>query len=57
MERDSDDHISSLYSLSDFGIGQGEDEDYLKRYLANMYGAIPDIDFTSLFESNNTSGG
>lgn len=56
VERDSDDHTSSLYALSDFGSGIGKDEDYLKRYLANMYGAIPNIDFTSLFESNNTSG-
>ena len=51
VERDSDDHSSSLYSLSDFGTGIGEDEDYLSRYLANVYGAIPDIDFSSLFET------
>lgn len=57
VERDSDNHTSSLYSLSNFVIGLGEDEDYFKRYLANMYGAIPDIDFTSLFESTKISGG
>lgn len=51
VERGSDDHSSSLYSLSDFGTGIGEDEDYLSRYLANVYGAIPDIDFSSLFET------
>jgi len=53
VERDSDDHTSTMYSLSDFGTGIGDDEDYLKRYLANMYGAIPDVDFSSLLENHN----
>lgn len=53
VERDSDNHTSTLYSLSDFGTGIGEDEDYLKRYLANLYGAIPDVDFSSIFENLN----
>ena len=53
VERDSDTHTSTLHSLSDFGTGIGEDEDYLKRYLANMYGAIPDSDFSSIFEKLN----
>ena len=57
VERDSDDHSSSLYSLSDFGTGIGKDEDYLKRYLVNVYGAIPDIDFSSLFESTTPQEG
>ena len=57
VERDSDDHTSSLYSLSDFGVGLGKEEDFLNRYLTSMYGAIPDIDFTPLFQSTDTLGG
>ena len=53
VERDSNDHTSTIYSLADFGTGLGDDEDYLKRYLANMYGAIPDVDFSSLLENHN----
>ena len=51
-----DDHTSTMFALSDFGIGIGEDEDYLKRYLANLHGeAIPDIDFSSIFEKLSVS--
>ena len=53
VERDSNDHTSTIYSLADFGTGLGDDEDYLKRYLSNMYGAIPDVDFSSLLENHN----
>lgn len=53
IERDSDDHISTMHSLSDFGTGIGKDEDYLKRYMANMYGALPEVDFSTFFKDCN----
>lgn len=55
VERDDDAHISTVYSLADFGTsgknGVRKDEDYLKNYFVDRYGAIKDIDFTSIFES------
>lgn len=53
VERDPDDHISTLYSLSDFDTGISKDEDYLKRYMANMYGALPAVDFSTFFKDCN----
>ena len=54
VERDDDSHISSVYSLSDFGtVGEKavrKHEDYLKNYFVNRYGAIKSIDFTPIFE-------
>lgn len=55
VERSDESHFSILYSLSDFGTsnekGVRKHEDYLKNYFINKYGAIKDIDFTSIFES------
>ena len=60
VERTSDDHTSTLYALSDFGTagekGVRKNGDYLKYYLANQYGGIADIDFSSVFEKLNSSG-
>lgn len=54
VERDDDTHISSHYSLSDFGTaGKGgvrKNEDYMKNYFVDRYGAIKDIDFAPIFE-------
>ena len=55
VERDDEIHCSTHYSLSDFGIvGEGEErknEDYMKNYFKDRYGAIRDIDFTPIFEN------
>ena len=55
VERDEDTHYSFHYSLSDFGTagssGVRKNEDYMKNYFVDHYGAIRDIDFTSLFET------
>ena len=60
VERDTDDHTSTLFALSDFGTagenGVRKNDDYLKSYLANQYGAIADVDFSSVFEKLNASG-
>lgn len=57
VERDSEDHTSTLFALSDFGTagenGVRKNDDYLKSYLANQYGGIPDVDFSSVFERFN----
>lgn len=54
VERDDDTHCSTLYSLSDFGTaGRGgvrKNEDYMKNYFVDRYGAIRDIDFTPIIE-------
>ena len=55
VERAEDTHCSAHYSLSDFGttgkFGVRKNEDYLKNYFVNRYGAIKDIDFTPIFET------
>jgi hypothetical protein len=55
VERDENTHLSTLYSLSDFGTvgkeGVRKNEDYMKNYFIDRYGAITDIDFTPIFES------
>ena len=55
VERDDTTHCSILYSLSDFGTsgekGVRRHEDYMKNYFISRYGAIKDIDFTSIFEN------
>ncbi len=60
VERDSKDHTSTLFALSDFGTagenGVRKNDDYLKSYLANQYGGIADVDFSSVFEKLNDSG-
>lgn len=54
VERDEENHFSTLYALSDFGTtgekGVRKHEDYMKNYFISQYGAIKDIDFTSIFE-------
>ena len=54
VERDENTHLSSHYSLSDFGTsgkaGVRKNEDYMKNYFIDRYGAIKDIDFTPIFE-------
>jgi AAA15 family ATPase/GTPase len=60
VERDEETHFSSLYSLSDFGTtgksGVRKNEDYMKNYFIDRYGAIRDIDFTPIFEELMSSG-
>ena len=55
VERDDVTHLSSLYSLSDFKTvgktGVRKNEDYMKNYYVNRYGAIKDIDFSPVFET------
>lgn len=54
MDRDEHTHQSDHYSLSDFGTsgksGVRKNEDFLKNYFVNRYGANKDIDFTPIFE-------
>lgn len=60
VERDPEDHASTLFALSDFGTtgknGVRKNDDYLKNYLANQYGGIANVDFSSIFEKNGDSG-
>lgn len=55
VERDDQTHESEHYSLSDFktsgehGVRKGED--YMKNYFVSQYGAIKDVDFSSILES------
>lgn len=54
VERDEETFRSTHYSLSDFGTS-GEKAvrmggDYMKNYFVSQYGAIKDVDFTSVFE-------
>ena len=55
VERDDDTHISTLYSLSDFGTagetGVRKNEDYMKNYFIDRYGAIKDVNFAPFFEA------
>lgn len=62
VERDDNTHLSTLYSLSDFGTtgdkGVRKHDDYMKHYFISEYGAIKDIDFTPIFEELiNQEGG
>ncbi len=54
VERNKDNYMSDLYSLSDFGTsgknGVRKNEDYMKNYFISQYGAISDIDFTPIFK-------
>lgn len=54
VERDDDTHFSVHYSLADFGTagrnGVRKNEDYMKNYFVDRYGAIKNIDFTPVFE-------
>lgn len=57
VERDDYTHESTLYCLSDFGTngktGVRNNDDYMKNYFINQYGAIKNIDFSPLFENTN----
>lgn len=54
VERDEFTHESSQYSLADFGTsgknGVRKNEDYMKNYFVDRYGAIKDIDFVPVLE-------
>ena len=56
VERNEESHHSAIYALSDFGTvgknGVRKNEDYMKNYFVNRYGAIMNIDFTPFFESS-----
>ena len=53
VERDDTTQCSSHYSLSDFETAEKtavrKTEDYMKNYFISRYGAIKDVDFTSIF--------
>ena len=55
VQRNHDTGNSEVYSLSNFGTsgknGVRNSTDYMKYYLNYNYGAIEDVDFTSVFES------
>ena len=59
VERDDITHASTHYSLSDFGTagdrGVRKGDDYMKKYFVDRYGAIRDIDFSSVIESLTSS--
>lgn len=52
VERDKETHNSVHYSLSDFRTADGirKGESYMKNYFMDRYGAIEDIDFSTVFE-------
>ncbi|WP_240420293.1 AAA family ATPase [Paenibacillus periandrae] len=54
VERDENTFSSNHYSLSDFGTagerGVRNRSEYMKNYFINQYGAIKDIDFTSVIK-------
>ena len=54
VDRNETDHISELYSLADFGTsgknGVRKNDDYMKNYFIDRYGAIRDLDFSPIFE-------
>ncbi len=53
VERDETTDHSIHYSLSDFRTADGtrKGEDYMKNYFVSKYGAIKDIDFSSILEN------
>ncbi len=55
VEKYDDSLLSEIYSLSDFGTsgenGVRKGDDYMKNYFISQYGAIRDIDFSPIFES------
>ncbi len=61
VERDDKTGFSTLYSLSDFGTtgekGVRMHDDYMKNYFVSRYGAIKDVDFSSVFEEILEDGG
>ena len=61
VERDEESHGSTLYSLADFGTagkkGVRKNEDYMKNYFIDRYGAIKDVDFSHVFETLTQESG
>lgn len=55
VEKDDESLLSEIYSLSDFGTagenGVRKGDDYMKNYFVSQYGAIKNIDFSPIFES------
>lgn len=55
IERDESTHASTLYALSDFGTvgkeGVRKNQDYMKNYFVDRYGAIKSVDFTPILEN------
>lgn len=55
VERNDENHCSIHYSLSNFGTagekGVRKNEDYMKNYFVDRYGAIRDVDFTHIFKN------
>lgn len=49
IDRDEDSGESELYSLADFDDEDRSANDYMMNYFINRYGAIKDIDFSSVF--------
>ncbi|MDR1160452.1 MAG: ATP-binding protein [Syntrophomonadaceae bacterium] len=60
VERDDETHISTHYSLADFGTvsknSARKEGDYMKNYFVDRYGAIRDIDLAPVFESLISGG-
>ena len=54
VEYDTEKQTSVSYSLSDFNTsetsGTRKNSDYMKNYFINRYGAITNVDFSSVFE-------
>lgn len=54
VDRDDENHYSDQYALSDFKTtgknGVRKNEDYMKNYFVDRYGAVKDVDFTPLLE-------
>ena len=54
VERDEETHCSNTYALSDFGTagknGVRKNEDYMRNYFVDRYGAIRNVDFLPIFE-------
>lgn len=50
VERDAGTNHSTHYSLSDFKTADGvrKGEDYMSNYFVNRYGAISDVDFSTI---------
>jgi AAA15 family ATPase/GTPase len=55
VDRDPETHFSTHYSLSDFGTSGSASvrttDDYMKNYFVDRYGAIKDVDLSSLIRN------
>ena len=59
VERDAETGYSEHYALSDFRTADGvrKGEDYMNNYFVSRYGAIKDVDFSSILENVISEGG